>query len=99
MSFEMLLGMEILDEQEYTNYRNAMTPILTSYQGKFGYDFKVSEVLICEENPEINRVFTLNFSDKAQCDAMFSDPEYLAVKKKHFVGAVGKITRIACYEK
>lgn len=99
MAFEMLLAMQVIDEQGYTNYRRAMTPILTCYQGKFGYDFQVSKVLICEENPDINRVFTLNFSDKAHCDAMFSDPEYLAIKQQFFVGSVGKITRIASYEK
>lgn len=99
MAFEMLLGMEIINDEGYSNYRREMTPILTSYQGKFGYDFKISEVLISEENPAMNRVFTLNFVDKAHCDAMFSDPAYLAIKKKHFVDAVGKITRIASYEK
>ncbi|MEH6445563.1 MAG: DUF1330 domain-containing protein [Oceanospirillaceae bacterium] len=99
MAFEILLAMEILDEHSYLLYRKAMTPILHSYDGKFGYDFKVSQVLICEENPAINRVFTLTFSNKQQMERLFADPKYLAVKEQHFIGAVGKITRIACYEK
>ncbi|MFT5706360.1 MAG: hypothetical protein ACI9ES_000639 [Oceanospirillaceae bacterium] len=99
MAFEILLAMEILDEHSYSLYRKAMTPILHSYQGKFGYDFKVSQVLICEENPAINRVFTLTFSNQQQKEKLFSDPEYLAIKEKYFVGAVGKISRIASYEK
>jgi len=64
MSYEMLIGLEIKDDEIYNSYRKAMKPILSSYGGDFGYDFRISEVLKSQNKGEINRVFTLNFPDK-----------------------------------
>jgi uncharacterized protein (DUF1330 family) len=99
MSHEILVGLNVLDDRKYSDYRKAMTPILLTYDGFFGYDFKVSEVLISEGSKDINRVFTINFRDKAQMEAFFSDPEYIAVKEQYFLGSVGDVTRISSYEK
>ena len=43
MSYEMLVGLNVFDDEKYTEYRAAMKPILSIYGGEFGYDFKVSE--------------------------------------------------------
>ncbi|MCO1335754.1 hypothetical protein MO867_15565 [Microbulbifer sp. OS29] len=52
-------------------------PILKSYGGSFGYDFKVSEVLRSETVSKINRIFTIRFLSKEVMSRFFSDSEYL----------------------
>ena len=99
MSYEMLVGLNVLDDVKYEEYRSAMKPILADYQGYFGYDFKVSEVLISPDNAAINRVFTLNFSNKGQMEGFFSDPQYLVVKEQFFIASVGNVSIISSYDK
>jgi uncharacterized protein (DUF1330 family) len=99
MSYEILVGLHVLDDLKYDDYRKAMKPILSEYQGRFGYDFKVSEVLISEDNTNINRVFTINFSCKNNMENFFVDAKYLAVKERYFVASVGSTTIISSYEK
>jgi len=99
MSYEILVGLNVLDELKYTDYRTAMKPILSDYEGYFGYDFKVSEVLISAGDTDINRVFTINFSCKSKMEGFFSDRQYLIVKEKYFVDSVGSATIISSYEK
>ena len=99
MSYEILVGLNVLDDLKYEVYRTAMKPILSDYEGRFGYDFKVSDVLISEENTDINRVFTINFSGKNKMEGFFSDPQYLIVKEKYFVESVSSAIIISSYEK
>jgi len=99
MSYEMLVGLNVLDDLKYTDYRTAMKPILSDYEGCFGYDFKVSDVLISEGGTDINRVFTINFSSKSKMEGFFSDSQYLKVKEKYFEGSVSSTTIISSYEK
>lgn len=99
MSYEMLVALNVIDHQEYQKYREAMKPILSTFGGSFGYDFRVSEVLISDGNTEINRVFTINFPDARKMDAFFSNPEYLKIKQKYFENSVGSTKIISSYEK
>jgi uncharacterized protein (DUF1330 family) len=99
MSFEILVGLYVTDNVLYDEYRAAMKPILTEYEGFFGYDFKVSDVLISPGNNDINRVFTINFTNEKQKNNFFSDPDYLLVKEKYFSPSVGSATIISSYEK
>lgn len=99
MSYEILVGLNVLDDLKYDDYRAAMKPILSDYEGRFGYDFKVSDVLISEDNTDINRVFTINFSSHNKMEGFFSDSKYLVVKEKYFVESVGNVTIISSYEK
>lgn len=99
MSYEILVGLNVLDKSKYEEYRVAMRPILSQYEGRFGYDFHVSEVLITEKNNDINRVFTINFSSKNNMESFFSDQNYLEVREKYFNASVGGAIRIASYEK
>ena len=98
MPHENLVGLHVVDDARYQQYRRAMTPILESYGGGFGYDFKVSEVLISQTDSPINRVFTIRFPDRDQGERFFSDPEYVKVKKKYFDGAVEATTILARYD-
>ncbi len=99
MSYEILVGINVLDDLKYNDYRAAMKPILSDYEGRFGYDFKVSEVLISEEDTEINRVFTINFRSKDKMEGFFSDAQYLEVKDMYFAESVGSTTIISSYDK
>ena len=99
MPFERLVGLNVSDDQRYAAYRAGMTPILARFGGKFGYDFKIAEVLQSETPAPINRLFTISFPNEAAMKAFFSNDEYLAVRKQHFEPAVADATIIATYER
>lgn len=99
MSFEMLVALEVTDDRQYWEYRRVMAPILASFGGGFGYDFKVSETLISQTDHPINRVFTIFFPDEDTKERFFSDPAYAEAKAAHFDGAVGHTTIVASYER
>ena len=99
MTFERVMGLYVSDDEEYQRYRDGMLPILNSYGGSFGFDFKVSEVLQSKTDDEINRVFTIEFPSKEAMDDFFSNPEYLEVKNRHFDHSVTSITVISVHEK
>ena len=97
--YERIMGIHVSDDQEYQKYREGMTPILHSFGGSFGYDFKIQEVLISKTKEKINRVFTIEFPSKEIMDNFFSDTEYLVIQKKHFNNSVLSKTIIAMHEK
>ena len=97
--FEMLVGLEVSNDEIYNQYRAAMKPILNRFDGEFGFDFKVSEVLKSEDNTKINRVFTIRFSDEQSKDAFFNNHEYLRAKQQFFETSVRQVTIIASYTK
>lgn len=86
--FEVLVGLDVLDEDVYEAYRAAMKPILSSFGGGFGYDFRVAEVLRSESDVDINRVFTIRFPDAEAMDLFFSDDAYLDAKRRLFEPSV-----------
>ena len=85
---EVLVGLDVSDDEAYDAYRQAMKPILESFGGGFGYDFRVAEVLKSESEVDINRVFTIRFPDAARMDAFFSDGSYLEAKREFFEPSV-----------
>lgn len=97
--YEMLVGLDVTDADVYKDYRSAMRPILESFGGSFGYDFRVSEVLKNESEDEINRVFTIRFPSETKMEAFFADPAYQAVKAEFFDASVKTINILASYEK
>lgn len=99
MSFERVMGIEVIDNEVYQQYRENMMPILHSFGGSFGFDFKVNEVLKSKTDEAINRVFTLEFSSKEVMDEFFSNPDYLVVKEKYFLKSVRAVTIISMHEK
>lgn len=94
---EVLVGLDVVDDEGYARYRSAMMPILTSFGGGFGYDFRIAEVLKSESAVELNRVFTIRFPDAAAMDAFFSDDTYLQVKRRFFASSVRGTQIIARY--
>jgi uncharacterized protein (DUF1330 family) len=99
MRYEMLVGLKVLDEASYEEYRKYMKPILLTHGGGFSNDFKLSEVLLAEHNTDINRIFTIYFPDQKTKETFFSNEEYLKVKEQYFKGAVENVTTISSYEK
>ena len=99
MALEMLVGLNVVDDVAYQSYREEIAPILKSYGGGFGYDFKVAEVLKSNTEAPINRVFTIYFSDEDSMNSFFSNTEYLAIRKRHFERSVTDTTIIATYER
>lgn len=99
MSYEMLVGLNVVDDKGYQQYREAMTPILESYGGGFGFDGKVSEVLLPLENQDINRVFTVFFNDRQAMEQFFAHPEYLKIKEQYFQKSVASTVILASYDK
>ena len=99
MTVEMLVGLQVVDEAGYREYRKGMTPILTAIGGGFGYDFKIAEVLKSATPAPINRLFTIHFPDDASREAFFADPEYLRVREEHFEPAVSHTTILSRYQR
>jgi len=95
--FEVLVGLDVSDDDAYADYRSAMKPILDSFGGGFGYDFRVAEVLRSESDVDINRVFTIRFPDAAAMGAFFRDEAYLAAKRRFFEPSVRGTEIIAQY--
>jgi uncharacterized protein (DUF1330 family) len=95
MSYEKIIGLEVTDQQEYQRYREAMLPILHRYGGSFGYDFKIAEVLASKGSDKINRVFTIAFDSESVLQAFFADPDYAAVRARHFEPSVASKVEIA----
>ena len=99
MSFERIMGLEVINDDEYQKYRENMIPILHSFDGSFGFDFKINEVLKSKTDDVINRVFTLNFPSKEVMEEFFTNPDYLAVKDEYFLNSVNSVTTISMHEK
>ena len=98
MTYTRVMGICVTNEEEYSNYRKGMLPILQSYGGSFGYDFKVSEVLKSKTDEPINRVFTIEFPNEEVMEKFFSDPNYLVVKKAHLDISISSRTVIGMFE-
>jgi uncharacterized protein (DUF1330 family)/uncharacterized membrane protein YphA (DoxX/SURF4 family) len=97
MSIEMLVGLNVIDDDEYQLYRGEITPFLKGFGGGFRYDFKASEVFKSKTEAPINRVFTIYFPDDDAMNSFFSNDEYLDIKKRRFEKSVSDTTILATY--
>lgn len=99
MSFERIMGLNVINDEVYQKYREHMLPILHAFGGSFGFDFKVSDVLKSKTEEPINRIFTIDFPSREVMDKFFSDPSYIEVKSKYFKHSVKSVTIISIHEK
>lgn len=99
MAYEMIVGLNVTDNEKYAEYRRLMTPLLEQHDGGFRYDFIVSDVLICEENKPINRVFAIFFGSRGQMEGFFSNTDYLAIKEQYFAPSVEDVVVLNEYER
>jgi len=95
---EILIGLQVTDQERYSEYRRQMTPLLEAHEGRFVLDVHVAEVLKAPESKPINRLFTIRFASQERHDAFFANPDYLAVRERYFAPSVGAIQRLGRYE-
>ena len=88
MSFEMTVGLLVADQKIYAQYRAEMTPLLEAAGGRFRYDFDVARTLKGEVSHDINRVFVLQFPDRASKERFFGDSRYVEIRTRLFEKAV-----------
>ena len=74
--YEMMVGLKVINDEVYQNYREAMKPILETFGGGFRYDFKIAETLKSETDDPINRVFAIYFSREEMMEKFFSHEDY-----------------------
>ena len=98
MPHELLVGLNVTDEQSYAQYRAEMSPLLAAQGGGFRFDFTIAKVLASAAEHPINRVFAIHFPSKARKEAFFANPEYLAIRARHFERAVAGTTIIGAYD-
>ena len=98
MAYERVMGLDVIDDQVYQQYRDAMAPILKSFGGSFGFDFRVSEVLLSKTEAHINRLFTISFPSQTHMEEFFSNADYVTVKEQYFDQSVRSKTIISLYE-
>jgi len=99
MSYETIVGLNVMNDEKYNQYRILIAPLLTKYKGGFRYDFKIKETLISENSDEINRLFLIYFYSRDLRDSFFADSEYLKIKKEFFSVAVTSTSIISEYER
>jgi uncharacterized protein (DUF1330 family) len=99
MTYETMVGLTVTDDALYTQYREAMAPLLAAHGGGFRYDFTIAKVLKSASEHPINRVFAIYFASREAKDRFFADPRYLAVKKKFFEASVGGTTIFGAYDR
>jgi uncharacterized protein (DUF1330 family) len=95
MSFEMTVGLVVVDQESYSQYRKEMTPLLELAGGRFRYDFEVARVLRGETDAAINRAFVIQFPDKASKEKFFEDARYLEIRRRLYEPAVTAMVLIA----
>jgi uncharacterized protein (DUF1330 family) len=86
--FEILVGLNVIDQDLYSEYRKYMLPLLEAYGGRFIVDVHVAEVLRSPEPQPFNRLFSIRFPSVEKYDAFFANPDYLQVRKRYFEPSV-----------
>jgi len=99
MSFEMIMGLLVLDHTKYAQYRAEIAPLLKAASARFRYDVEVARMLKTEAGHDINRLFVLEFPDRVGKELFFADPRYLEIRARLFEKAVAATTKIAEYER
>jgi uncharacterized protein (DUF1330 family) len=99
MTYELMVGLTVTDDETYSAYRAAMAPLLAAHGGGFRYDFTVAKVLVSASDHPINRVFAIWFGSKARMEAFFAHPEYRAIKARFFERSVAGTTVFGGYER
>ena len=99
MSFEMMVGLLVVDQGTYAQYRKEMRPLLEEAGGAFRYDFDVAHTLHSEDGADINRAFVLQFPSQSNKERFFADPRYVEIKRRLFDPAVKQRVSIAEYVK
>lgn len=69
--YELLVGLEVTDPDQYDQYRQKMMPLLEQHGGRFEYDFTIQSELKTQAEHPINRLFILSFPDEQDRQTYF----------------------------
>jgi uncharacterized protein (DUF1330 family) len=97
MPFEMTVALFVADHEKYAAYRAEIAPLLEATGGRFRYDVDVSRNRTSEAHHDINRLFVIQFPDRARKESFFSNSQYREIRDRLFVKAVEGVTIIAEY--
>lgn len=97
MRYEIVVGLEVVDQEAYARYRTEMGPLLAEAGGTFRYDFAVSSMIHGEVGAAINRAFVIQFPNRSTKERFFADPRYLEIRRRLFEPAVKARVTIAEY--
>ena len=95
MSFKVLVGLNIINDESFQSYRAGMTPILESYGATFLYDFTIDKTLKSQATHIITRLFLMSFPDEDTRQRFFQDERYRQIRHEFFDPAVEGRTVIA----
>ena len=98
MAVERLIGVQVIDDLEYEEYRRQLAPLLQAAGGQFVVDVRVSEVLTAPSDARFNRLFVLRFASAEAMQTLFEGAAYLAVREAHLESSVSAITMLATYQ-
>ena len=97
MSYEMTVGLLVVDQGTYAQYRKEIRPLLEEAGGAFRYDFDVARTLRSEDGADINRAFVLQFPSQSNKERFFADPRYVEIKHRLFDPSVKERVFISEY--
>src|SRR5262245_61188482 len=97
MPFERMVGLLVVDQEKYARYRTEIAPLLEAAGGKFRYDFEMARTLKGEAGHDINRVFVMQFPDRASKEGFFADSRYVEIRARLFDTSVEERATIAEY--
>ena len=93
--YEMTVGLLVVDHEQYAQYRAEIAPLLQAAGAGFRYDFEVARTLKREAEHDINRVFVLQFPDRAAQERFFKEARYREIRARFYERAVQGTTIIA----
>jgi len=95
MPFLQTRALLVSDPEKYAQYRAEIAPLLEETGGSFQYDFEIARTLKGKTQHVINRLFVLQFPDRAASERFFSDPRYIRIRIRLFEKAVAEQTIVA----
>jgi len=95
--FEIIVGLLVVDHERYAQYRTEIAPLLEAAGGRFRFDFEIARTLKREAEHDINRLFVLQFPDRAAKERFFSDTQYREIRGRLYQSAVKSTSMIAEY--
>jgi uncharacterized protein (DUF1330 family) len=93
----MMIGLFVADHERYAQYRAEIASLLEAAGGRFRYDFEVARTLKSEAGHKINRLFVIQFPDRARKEQFFTDSKYIEIRARLFAPAVDGMTIMAEY--
>ena len=93
--FKIVVGLLVVEDDKYAQYRTAIAPLLEAAGGRFRFDFEIARTLKREAEHDINRLFVLQFPDRAAKERFFADAQYREIRARLYESAVRSTTMIA----